>query len=322
MMKPLLITTGEPAGIGPDICIEAAMALENLVFVGDKEELRKRAKLLNIELEILNYQPNIPSKPGQLMVYDIPCAQEVIPGQLNPENAQAVIEMLEWACRQVLDGQFSGLVTAPVHKAQLQHARPDFLGHTEFFQKICKSPQVVMMLADERFRVALVTTHLPIKKVADAINLKKITTIVETIHHGLKNDFGINNPRIAIAGLNPHAGEDGALGDEEIKIIRPAILQLQKQGIQIKGPFSADTMFIKEDYDVYIAMYHDQGLAVLKYATFGKAANISLGLPIIRTSVDHGTALELAGSGNAKADSLFTAIAVAKNMVLHRGQIK
>jgi len=319
MKKPILVTTGEPAGIGPDICIMVAKHMDNLVFVGDVSVLKARAKLIGETLEFLDYEPNCLVKAGQMMVYDIPCQDTVIPGTLNPKNAKAVLEMLEWSCLKVLQGEFSALVTAPVNKAQVQHADSNFLGHTEYFQKLCQSPQVVMMLSDEHFRVALITTHIPLKDVANTITQERIISVVQTIYHGLEKDWGLKNPKIAIAGLNPHAGEDGALGLEEIEVITPAVEILKQQGIDIHGPLSADTMFLHQDYDVFVAMYHDQGLSVLKYATFGKAANISLGLPIIRTSVDHGTALHLAGTHLAKPESMMTAIKMAKMIASHRG---
>lgn len=319
MNKPILVTTGEPAGIGPDICIMVAKHMDNLVFVGDTSVLQARAKLLGETLEFLKYEPNCLVKAGQMMVYHIPCQETVIPGTLNPKNAKAVLEMLEWSCLKVLQGEFCALVTAPVNKAQVQHADSNFLGHTEYFQKLCQSPQVVMMLSDEHFRVALITTHIPLKDVAKSITQERIISVVQTIHQGLEKDWGLKQPKIAIAGLNPHAGEDGALGREEIEVISPAVEILKQQGIDIHGPLSADTMFLHKDYDVFVAMYHDQGLSVLKYATFGKAANISLGLPIIRTSVDHGTALDLAGSHLAKPDSMMTAINMAKIIASHRG---
>ncbi len=320
MMKPILVTTGDPAGIGPDICINVAMHLDNLVFVGDKAMLTERAMLLNITVEIIDYEPKRLSRPGQMMVYHIPCSEKVKAGQPDVKNSKAILAMLEWSCFAVLQNQFSALVTAPVNKAIVQHAKNDFFGHTEYFQKLCQSPQVVMMLADEHMRVALVTTHVALREVADKITPQSIKMVVETVHRGLKQDFGISQPKIAIAGLNPHAGENGVLGQEEIQVIEPTVKLLRKQGIDIEGPFSADTLFIKKGYDVFVAMYHDQGLNVLKYASFGKAANISLGLPMIRTSVDHGTAFEIAGTGKAKSDSMVTAIKMARLMAVHRGE--
>lgn len=319
MMKPVLVTTGEPAGIGPDVCIKVARHHGDLVFVGDKQMLAERAMLLNISLELIDYEPGRLSRPGQMMVYNISCPVTVIPGQPDVKNSKAIMDMLEWSGLAVLQGQFSALVTAPVNKAILQYVKKDFIGHTEYFQHLCQSPQVVMMLSDEHMRVALVTTHVPLREVADRITPETIKTVVKTIHRGLQKDFGIYQPKIAIAGLNPHAGENGVLGQEEIQIIEPTVKLLRQQGIDIEGPFSADTLFTKKNYDVFIAMYHDQGLNVLKYASFGQAANISLGLPMIRTSVDHGTAFEIAGTGKAKCESMVTAIKIARLMAFHRG---
>jgi 4-hydroxythreonine-4-phosphate dehydrogenase len=319
MSKPILVTTGEPAGIGPDICIQVAKHYDNLVFIGDESVLQARAKQLGIELDFIKYAPYRLPKAGQMMVHNMPCKVPVIPGVMDPKNAESVLAMLEWSGKQVLAGAFSALVTAPVNKAQIQHADSSFLGHTEFFQKLSGSSKVVMMLSDGFFRVALVTTHLPLKDVPKAITQERILSIVETVYDSLEQDWGLKNPKIAIAGLNPHAGENGALGQEEIEIIIPAIKILQQKGIDAHGPMSADTMFLHKEYDVFIAMYHDQGLSVLKYATFGKAANISLGLPMIRTSVDHGTALHIAGTHQAKSDSMLTAIQMAQTIIKHRG---
>lgn len=317
-MKPILVTTGDPASIGPDICIKVAMHLEQLVFVGDKKMLAERALMLNVPVEIIDYELGRISRPGQMMVVDIPCLVPVIPGQPNVNNAQCVLDILKWSCLAVLKNQFSALVTGPISKSVIQHVDKNFFGHTEYFQQVCQSPQVVMMLANEKMRVALVTTHVPLRVVPDLITAEAVSTVVKTINDGLKNDFGIIQPKIAMAGLNPHAGENGVLGKEEIDILEPTIKCLQEQGIDIEGPFSADTLFLKSGYDVFIAMYHDQGLNVLKYVGFGHTANISLGLPIIRTSVDHGTAFDKAGSGQAKPDSLMTAIKIAQSMAFYR----
>lgn len=321
-MKPLLVTTGEPAGIGPDVCIQVAMVEKGLVFVGDKRALEERALQLKCQVQLIDYKSGHLSRPGQMMVYDIPCPEKVSAGHPNLKNSKAVLEMLEWSCLAVLRAQFSALVTSPVNKAVLQSVDKEFSGHTEYFQKLCQSPQVVMMLADEHMRVALITTHVPLREVASRITPETIMKVVRTVHNGLQKDFGLIQPKIAIAGLNPHAGENGVLGQEEIEIIEPTVKILQQEGIDIQGPFSADTLFIKKEYDVFIAMYHDQGLAVLKYASFGNAANISLGLPMIRTSVDHGTAFHIAGTGQAQSQSMITAIKMARVMVRNREGIR
>lgn len=318
-MKPILITSGEPAGVGPDLCLKIANQFPNVVIAGDKQVLRQRAELLNLELQFEDYRPDMQSVPNVLKIWHMPMVEPVVPGILNDANASSVLAMLRQACEACLRGEFSALVTMPVHKAHLQNAEPGFLGHTEFFQDICKAPRVVMMLADTLFRVALVTTHLPLRQVPDTITMEKVRAVVETVYTGLIQDFGISHPRIAMAGLNPHAGENGCLGSEELEVIIPALQQCRLMGWDVDGPMSADTMFVRKGYDAYIAMYHDQGLAVLKYATFGNAANISLGLPIVRTSVDHGTALELAGTGMARDGSLQVAIRIAEQMVKSRG---
>ena len=316
MKSPIIVTSGEPAGIGPDICLEAAIQCPSIVLAGDLKVLAHRAKLLGKKVDLVPYEQGV--KTRAIQVLDFPCLEPVEVGVANFKNAKSVLQMLDDACRRCLNGEFSALVTAPVNKYILQKENRTFYGHTEFFQNICHSPEVVMMLADTKFRVALVTSHLPLRAVPDAITKHKIISVAQTVYRSLKVDFQIKHPRIALAGLNPHAGEQGILGVEEQEIIIPAVNELKGMGIDILGPLPADTMFIDKTYDAYIAMYHDQGLSVLKYATFGKAANISLGLPIIRTSVDHGTAFHLAGTGQASAQSLLTAIKIAKAIQKNR----
>jgi 4-hydroxythreonine-4-phosphate dehydrogenase len=318
-MKPLLVSSGEPAGIGPDLCLSLAAHELPLVILGDKEVLAQRARELNQDLTFIDYQPDSPinSAPGHLTVLSIPCSAPVISGQLNPLNGPYVIEMLTIATEKCLKGEFAALITAPVHKAVINQAGIKFTGHTEFLAEICKVKTVVMMLACELMKVALVTTHLPLKKVAEAINPNLICAVIEQLHCSLQKDFAIANPIIYVAGLNPHAGEGGYIGREEIDLIIPALDSLRKKAIKVEGPFSADTMFSQqnlEKVDAFVAMYHDQGLSVIKYASFGSAVNVTLGLPIIRTSVDHGTALELAGTGLADASSLLAAVNMAKTM--------
>ena len=321
-MKPILVTCGEPAGIGPDVCVSSETFFSKIVVAGDLDVLKERARILNKDIHCIEYQLGYVPKKKELQVWNFPCQTKVIPGQLANENAIAVLDMLNQACKATLNAEFSALVTGPVHKAHLQQVDKNFYGHTEFFQKICHVPNVVMMLADKTFRVALVTTHLPLVSVPKSITQEKIIQIAKIVNNALIYDFGLSVPRILIAGLNPHAGENGILGREELDVIEPAILQLQQMGLDVHGPFSADTMFLEKNVDAFIAMYHDQGLAVLKYASFGAAANISLGLPIVRTSVDHGTALSLAGTGFANPDSLHTAIKVAEQMVINRTNVK
>lgn len=319
-MKPLLISSGEPAGIGPDLCVMIASQYQNVVVAGDRDVLIQRARLLNLQVEFEDYVPGNKLTTSSMKIWHMPMPSPVVPGILNDENAQAVLSMLRKTCEACLNKQFSALVTAPVHKAHLQKADAMFVGHTEFFQMVCRASNVVMMLADESFRVALVTTHLPLREVPNAITPQKLEEIIETVYKGLQKDFQIKKPHIAVAGLNPHAGENGCLGHEEQDIMIPIIHKLQKRGWNIEGPLSADTMFRRQGYDAFIAMYHDQGLSVFKYATFGNAANITLGLPMIRTSVDHGTALDLAGTGNISIGSMRVAFDMALKMVECRGE--
>lgn len=322
-MKPLLVSSGEPAGIGPDICLALADSALPLVVLADESVLKQRASLLRRDITFIPYQPDTPIEPcpGTLIVYPLPVNAPVVPGKLDHNNASFVINMLSIAAEHCSYGEFSGLVTAPISKEIINKAGFSFTGHTEFFAEYFHCAQVVMLLSCETFKVALLTTHLPLRKVADAITPELINRSIELIDKGLRLDFALPKPRIKVAGLNPHAGEGGYLGDEEIKIIKPSLEQLQKRGIDVTGPFSADTLFNEQnlnDTDVFVAMYHDQGLPVLKYAGFGQAVNITLGLPIVRTSVDHGTALELAGSGKASSTSLMAAVNVAFAMAQNR----
>ncbi|KTC99361.1 4-hydroxythreonine-4-phosphate dehydrogenase PdxA [Legionella erythra] len=323
-MKPLLVSSGEPAGIGPDLCLSLAELELPLVVLGNKQLLAQRATKLGLNVELLDYHPRnkLSVQPGQLTVLSLPCPAPVVPGQLDARNAPYVLALLRQAANACLAGEFSALVTAPVHKAIINKAGIPFTGHTEFFADYCDTKEVVMMLACETMKVALVTTHLPLSAVPQAINQDLITRVARQLHQSLQRDFGISEPRIAVAGLNPHAGEGGYLGREEIDVIEPALATLRQQGIHVSGPFPADTLFATQkaaQCDVYLAMYHDQGLPVLKYAGFNRAVNITLGLPIIRTSVDHGTALELAGTGQADTGSLLAAVHTALSMVQARG---
>jgi 4-hydroxythreonine-4-phosphate dehydrogenase len=296
-----------------------------LVVLGDRAVLEARAKELKIDISLTSYKNGDPAepKPGCLSVLSVPCPTPVQSGCLNPDNAAYVVELLNQAARLCGRGDFSGLVTAPVHKAIINKAGISFSGHTEFFAQYYNVETVVMMLACQQMKVALVTTHLPLCKVAESITSDLIIKVVNQLHLSLIQDFNLLNPRIKVAGLNPHAGESGYLGREEIEVISPALSFLQEQGIQVEGPLPADTMFIKNhlnNCDAYVAMYHDQGLPVLKYADFHGAVNVTLGLPIIRTSVDHGTALELAGKNELDTGSMFAAVEMAKSMVLSRSR--
>ena len=319
----IALTPGEPAGIGPDLIL--GLASQNwpvqLVVVADPELLRQRASQLGISLELQPYEPASPARPqaaGTLTIAAIPLQGEVIPGQLNVANGPYVLATLARAAQGALNGEFAALVTGPVHKGVINEAGVPFSGHTEFFAEQAGCAQVVMMLATEGLRVALATTHLPLSAVSLAITPASLTKTVEILHQDLIQQFGIPHPRIYVCGLNPHAGEGGQMGREEIDVIEPVLTQLRNQGMDLIGPLPADTLFQDKylrEADAVLAMYHDQGLPVLKYKGFGRAVNITLGLPFIRTSVDHGTALDLAGSGKAEMGSLLTALNQAIHMV-------
>lgn len=318
----LAVTTGEPAGIGPDLCLQIAQRTLDyrLVVLADRELLKSRAETLHLAVQIVDVtdNPGLLHSPTQhlpncLYVYHIPLAQQCTPGTLNTGNAAYVLTMLQHAVTGCLENRFDALVTAPVHKGVINDAGIAFTGHTEYLAELTQS-QVVMMLAGGGMRVALATTHLPLKDVSSAISTDSLMQQLRIIQNDLVNRFGIPQPRIAVAGLNPHAGEGGHLGREEIDVIIPALNRLREAGMQLDGPLPADTLFNPSrlaQYDCIFTMYHDQGLPVLKHASFGAGVNITLGLPIIRTSVDHGTALELAGTGRADPGSLLTAIGMA-----------
>ena len=322
-MSPLLISSGEPAGIGPDLCLDLADLGLPVVILADQSLLIERAKLLQRNITFVDYVPgkrHFYSK-GQLCVLSVPCIEPVCTGSLNPRNAFYVMQMLELAVEACSRGEFSGLVTAPVHKGIINQAGIPFTGHTEFLAAQCGVEKVVMMLASEAMKVALVTTHLPLHQVSSTITQELIIEVVQLLHAGLQRDFAIQRPRIAVAGLNPHAGEGGYLGTEEIDTIEPALRKLKANGVDVRGPFPADTLFTPQhlnDCDVFLTMYHDQGLPVLKYSGFGHAVNVTLGLPIVRTSVDHGTALELAGTGKASSGSLLAAVNMALTIAKNR----
>ncbi|KGP63099.1 4-hydroxythreonine-4-phosphate dehydrogenase [Legionella norrlandica] len=322
-MTPLLISSGEPAGIGPDLCLALADSGFPAVILGDLSLFKARAKELNLSIEFLEYRSGHPikNKRGCLTIFSVPCDAPVTTGQLNPKNAAYVIKLLTLGATLCSKGEFSALITAPVHKANINASGLAFTGHTEFFASFFGIGTVVMMLACQQMKVALVTTHLPLRLVPDAINSSLIIQVIKQLHHSLKYDFGIQHPKIKVAGLNPHAGESGYLGREEIEVIAPALGILKQQGIDVLGPLPADTLFIpnnENSCDAYVAMYHDQGLPVLKYAGFNEAVNVTLGLPIIRTSVDHGTALELAGKNKAHPGSMIAAVEMARDIVLTR----
>ena len=325
----LVITAGEPAGIGPDLCLELARRNwdAELIFVADPDMLRARSKRLGLKIQIDGLDGNQPGeqrsahKPGSMRVLAKKVAHEVSPGRLNKDNARYVLGCLDVAARGCLDGRFDAMVTAPVHKAVINEAGIAFSGHTEFLAHICETSQPVMLLVAGRLRVALVTTHLPLSEVSRNITPERLRRVIRVLHSGLQNMFGIAQPVIAVCGLNPHAGEGGHLGREEIETIGPLLDEMRQQGLALIGPLPADTAFTPQgsgDADGILCMYHDQGLPVLKYAGFGKAVNVTLGLPIIRTSVDHGTALELAGSGRADAGSIVAATWQAMDLVARK----
>lgn len=317
----IAITPGEPAGIGPDLCIQLAQHNQTceLVVIADPEMLIQRAKQLKLPLKISLFNASLSPQlqpVGCLTVLPVSLEQPVTSGQLNVNNSSYVIETIKLATQGCLDNMFDAMVTAPVHKGIINDAGITFSGHTEFIANITGG-HPVMMLATPGLRVALATTHLPLAKVSAAITPATLTQVITCLDNDLRKYFSLSNPTIMVCGLNPHAGENGHLGKEEIEVIEPTLIKLKKQGINIHGPLPADTVFTPkylQSADVVLAMYHDQGLPVLKHMGFGNAVNITLGLPIIRTSVDHGTALDLAGTGEANIGSLQYAIKNALEM--------
>lgn len=292
-----------------------------LVALADIHLLETRAQELGLDIELKHWTENTPvvqHTPGSLWVSEVSLRTPCHAGELDSANAEYVVEMLDRATDGVQAGTFAAMVTAPVQKSVINEAGIAFSGHTEFLQQKAGVKKVVMMLASPRLRVALVTTHLPLRKVADAITSHEVEQSVRILHADLVGKFGLADPRILVAGLNPHAGEGGHLGREEIDIIKPVLEQLRKEGMQLIGPLPADTLFTPkylESADAVLAMYHDQGLPVLKSQGFGESINVTLGLPFIRTSVDHGTALDLAGTGKADESSLLAAIHIASQMI-------
>ena len=323
MTLRLALTAGEPAGIGPDLALSLAQHpyLEReVVVIADPLLLQERARQLGqaVTIEIFNpLAAPAPPTAGCLKVLPVSLATPCSPGTLDPRNARYVLETLDRAVAGCQQGLFQALVTAPVQKSVINDAGIAFSGHTEYLAGLCNEPRVVMMLACEEMRVALATTHLPLAEVPAAITREGLVEILEVLERDLELRMALKKPRIAVLGLNPHAGEGGYMGREEIDVIAPALEQLREKGMHLLGPLPADTAFNRDhlqDCDVVLAMYHDQGLPVLKYAGFGRAVNITLGLPIIRTSVDHGTALDLAGSGKADPGSLLYAVQCATDM--------
>jgi 4-hydroxythreonine-4-phosphate dehydrogenase len=307
-MKPVILTPGEPAGIGPDIVLQLTAAHPDLplVIAADQNLMAERAKKLGLKLS------------SGLQIRHIPLAAPCQPGVLNSANSDYVLACITEATHACLRGEFHAVVTGPVHKGVINDAGTPFSGHTEFLAELTHSPLPVMLLVAESLRVGLLTIHMPLAAVPAAVTAEKLTATISIIHHDLQRRFAIKHPRIAVCGLNPHAGENGHLGREELDVIAPVIKQLRNEGYDLRGPLPADTAFTPtalQNCDVVLAMYHDQGLPVIKAQHFSSAVNVTLGLPIIRTSVDHGTALELAGSGKAEFSSLLSAIQLAFQLI-------
>lgn len=324
----IALTPGEPAGIGPDLAI--ALAQQNypheIVVIADPDLLQARAQQLGKPLLIRHFENDHPpraSVAGEMVVLPVRLAEVAVPGKLNVANGPYILQTLDKAIEGCLTGVFQALVTGPVHKSVINDAGIPFSGHTEYLAEKTHTAKVVMMLATKGLRVALATTHLPLKDVSAAITDDELTQVTRILHQDLVSQFGIKAPKIYVCGLNPHAGEGGHLGREEIEIIEPCLEKLRREGLHLIGPLPADTLFTPkylDHADAVLAMYHDQGLPVLKYKGFGQAVNVTLGLPIIRTSVDHGTALDLAATGKADTGSLYTALTYALDMVSAREQ--
>ena len=325
MTKSVVITPGEPAGVGPDLVLALAQQAwpVELVVCADPALLLERAATLGLNIQLRDYVQGRPAQPqaaGTLTVLPVKTATPVTAGKLDAANSAYVVETLARACDGAISGEFAALITGPVQKSIINDAGIPFIGHTEFFADRSHCERVVMMLATEELRVALATTHLPLLAVPGAITRQSLHEVITILHHDLKTKFGIAEPQIYVCGLNPHAGEGGHMGHEEIDTIIPALDELRQQGMNLVGPLPADTLFqpkYLQHADAVLSMYHDQGLPVLKYQGFGRAVNITLGLPFIRTSVDHGTALELAATGTADAGSFRTAINLAIRMAIN-----
>jgi len=316
----IALTAGEPAGIGPDLCTLLAGRTPDveLVILGDRAVLADRARARGLPFDVPDYEPSLHPPVSML---SMAAGKAVVAGRPDSANAPHVLALLARAVDGCLSGEFAAMVTAPVQKASISAAGIPFTGHTEYLASRTGTPQVVMMLAGGGLRVALATTHLPLSAVPTAITRDGLGSTLRITHAALQRDFGIARPRLLVAGLNPHAGESGHLGHEEIEVIAPAIEAARSMGIDASGPYPADTLFTESatrSGDAVVAMYHDQGLPVLKRAAFGRAVNVTLGLPIIRTSVDHGTALDRAGAGEVDAGSLAEALALAASLAARR----
>jgi 4-hydroxythreonine-4-phosphate dehydrogenase len=328
MTHRIALTAGEPAGVGPELLVRAAQRAWpfRAIAIADRRCLHGAAARLGLPLTLVEDEPGNrqPLPGGHLALVPSPLVRAATPGRLDAANAPATLAMLRCAAEGALSARFDAIVTAPVQKSALDTPAAPFSGHTEYFQALAATEHVVMMLVAPgdslrpALRVALATTHLPLRAVADAIEPVALERCLRVLHEGLRNDYGLQQPRIAVLGLNPHAGEDGHLGDEEQRIIAPLLTRLRADGMQLDGPLPADTAFAPRrlaQTDAYLAMYHDQGLPVLKFAGFGRSVNVTLGLPFVRTSVDHGTALDIAGSGQADPGSLEAAMAEAARIL-------
>ncbi len=319
-MYPILVTSGEPSGIGPDICLDIPkhMFKHEIVVIGDVNVLHARSKLLNsgVQIEVVDVADLLSLKPAQaLRVLHVECPCPVSPGYLNPSNSQYVLKTLDTAISLCKNKYANSIVTAPVSKEVINQSGVRFLGHTEYLAEKFGIAKVVMMLANKHMKVALLTTHLPLQDVAKNVTKDNLSQTLKIIIDYFIQNYGVTNPSIAVCGLNPHAGDGGYLGCEETEIINPVINEWRMKGYNISGAHSADSIFLHaKNYDIILAMYHDQGLPVLKYSGFESGINVTLGLPIIRTSVDHGTALDIAGMGLASSDSLMNAIEFAINI--------
>jgi 4-hydroxythreonine-4-phosphate dehydrogenase len=321
----IALTSGEPAGVGPDLCL--AIARESmscdLVCLADRSLLAERSAALKLPVTLSEYDASQRAAhvPDQLRVLHVPLAARSVAGKLDRANARYVLNLLDRAIDGAVAGEFDAIVTAPVQKSVINEAGFPFTGHTEYLAERTRAALPVMMLATEDLRVALATTHLPLKDVSAAITIESLCQVLAILAHDLDQWWGLKTPRIAVCGLNPHAGEGGHLGDEEIRVIAPAIARMRERGLHVTGPVPADTAFVPArlaECDAVLAMYHDQGLPVIKHSGFERAVNVTLGLPILRTSVDHGTALDLAGTGRADHRSLAAAIRLALGIAARR----
>ena len=318
LKKPIVVTSGEPAGIGPELCLAlAASAWKNrIVVVADPDMLAKRAELLGVDVPMRDYLAQTPREGSGLRVLSQPLAKPAVCGVPDPDNARSLLDGIERAVNGCLSGEFSALVTAPLQKSVINDAGIEFFGHTEYLARLTATDTPVMLLAAGGLRVALVSTHMPISSVPAYLTQDRIKAIIRVLHNDLQQKFAVSNPRILVCGLNPHAGEGGHLGTEEKEVIEPALRACREQNMDVVGPLPADTVFapVAGPADAILAMYHDQGLPVLKYAGFGRAVNVTLGLPIIRTSVDHGTALDIACKGIADTGSMLAAVDMAAQL--------